>query len=209
MQQKAILLVEDDALATETISGLLRSRNYKVDCAATGALALEKAKNQPDLIILDRYLPDMEGLEVCRKIRTDKRLKNIPIVILTARDTIAEKIEGLYVGADDYITKPFDSEELIARLESTFRRSRFNEQDQEDKDALIDELKRILKEEQIVPFFQPIVSLETFSPIGFEMLSRPPQTSSLSNPEFLFKTAMASGLYFELEMLCWKKGFEK
>lgn len=209
MQQKTILLVEDDVLAMETISGLLRSRNFKVDCALTGAQAIEKAKNQPDLIILDRYLPDIEGLEVCRKIRTDKRLKSIPIVILTARDTIAEKIEGLYVGADDYITKPFDSEELLARLEATFRRSRFNEQDQEDRDALVCELRRILKEEQIIPFFQPIVCLNTFSPLGFEMLSRPPQTSSLSNPEFLFKTAMASGLYFQLEMLCWKKGFEK
>jgi len=209
MNQKSILLVEDDPVAVENISSLLKSRNYRVDCANTGEEGLIKAKNQPDLIILDRYLPDIEGLEVCRKIRTDKNLRSIPIVILTARDTIAEKIEGLYVGADDYITKPFDSEELLARLEAAFRRSRFGEQDQEDKDELITELKKIIEQKQIVPFFQPIVDLKTFAPLGFEVLSRPPQTSILSNPEFLFKTAMASGMYFQLEMLCWEMGFER
>ena len=209
MNQKTILLVEDDPVAVENISSLLRSRNFKVECAITGAEALEKTKNHPDLIILDRYLPDVEGLEVCRKIRMDKRLKSIPIVILTARNTIAEKIEGLYVGADDYITKPFEAEELLARIEATLRRSRFSEQDQEDRDDLMGELKNIINEKLIVPFFQPIVALNTFAPIGFEVLSRPPQKSVLSNPEYLFKIAMASGMYFQLEMLCWVTGFAK
>ena len=209
MNQKTILLVEDDPVAVENISGLLKSRNYKVECAITGGEALEKAKNHPDLIILDRYLPDIEGLEVCRKIRIDKRLKSIPIVILTARDTIAEKIEGLYVGADDYITKPFECEELLARIEATLRRSRFAEQDQEDRDNLIGKLKKIMEEKLIIPFFQPIVALDTFAPIGFEVLSRPPQKSILSNPEYLFKIALASGMYFQLEMLCWETGFAK
>ena len=209
MNQKTILLVEDDPVAVKNISSLLKSRNFKVECAVTGAEALEKAKNYPDLIILDRYLPDVEGLEVCRKIRIDKRLKNIPIVILTARNTIAEKIEGLYVGADDYITKPFESEELLARLEATLRHSRFEELDEEEKEQLIGELKKILNEKLIVPFFQPIVALDTFAPIGFEVLSRPPQKSILSNPEYLFKIAIASGMYFQLEMLCWETGFTK
>lgn len=209
MNQKTILLVEDDPVAVENISSLLKARNFQVECATTGSEALSKARNHPDLIILDRYLPDVEGLEVCRKLRTDKRLKSIPIVILTARNTIAEKIEGLYVGADDYITKPFEGEELLARIEATLRRSRFAEQDQEDRDNLIGELKHIMQERLIVPFFQPIVALDTFAPIGFEVLSRPPQKSVLSNPEYLFKIAMASGLYFELEMLCWETGFSK
>ncbi|MDD5745905.1 MAG: EAL domain-containing protein [Candidatus Omnitrophica bacterium] len=209
MHQKLILLVEDDPIAMGTSSALLKSHNYQVDCAANGAEAMEKIKHNPDLIILDRYLPDMEGLEVCRKIRTDKRFRCIPIVILTARNTIAEKIEGLYVGADDYITKPFNSEELIARIDATLRRSRFAEQDQEDKEFLMSELNAIIDEKRIIPFFQPIVSLDTFAPLGFEVLSRPPQNSILSNPEFLFKVAMACGKYFQLELLCWEAGFKK
>ncbi|MCG2710820.1 MAG: EAL domain-containing protein [Candidatus Omnitrophica bacterium] len=209
MNQKTILLVEDDLVAVENISSLLKSRNYKVEYAVTGEEALEKAKNHPDLILLDRYLPDIEGLEVCRKVRVDKRLKSIPIIILTARNTIAEKIEGLYVGADDYITKPFEGEELIARIEATLRRSRFAEQDQEDRDKLSAELKKIIEEKLIIPFFQPIVALDTFAPIGFEVLSRPPQKSILSNPEYLFKIAIACGMYFQLEMLCWETGFAK
>ncbi len=209
MNQKTILLVDDDPVAVENISSLLRSRNFKVESAATGTEALEKARNHPDLIILDRYLPDIEGLEVCRKIRIDKRLKGIPIVILTARNTIAEKIEGLYVGADDYITKPFKNEELLARLETVLRRSQLAEQSEEEREQLICELKKIMNEKLIVPFFQPIVALDTFAPIGFEVLSRPPQESILSNPEFLFKIAMSAGMYFQLEMLCWEAGFSK
>ena len=209
MNEKQILLVDDDMDLVDLTAELLRSRHYKVDIARTGSDALDKVRHNPDLILLDRNLPDMEGLEICRKIRDDKRLRSIPIIILSGRDSSIDKIEGLYVGADDYVTKPFDIEELLARIEAVLRRSHFAEQAQEDKAALIVELKQIIETRNIATFFQPIFLLGSFEALGFEVLSRPPADSLLNNPEFLFKAALAFGMYFELEMLCWHKAITK
>jgi two-component system KDP operon response regulator KdpE len=115
-----ILLVDDEVSIRRTVAPLLRSRGYDVDVAASGEDALAKFVAQtPDLIILDLGLPDVEGDEVCRRIRARSA---VPIVVLSARTTEADKVTSLDLGADDYVTKPFGPEELLARIRVALRR---------------------------------------------------------------------------------------
>jgi two-component system KDP operon response regulator KdpE len=115
-----ILLVDDEVSIQRALAPLLRSRGYEVDVAGTGADALKRAREQPpDLIVLDLGLPDMQGTEVCRRIRADS---SVPIVILSARGAEADKVLSLDLGADDYVTKPFGPEELLARIRVALRR---------------------------------------------------------------------------------------
>ena len=116
-----ILLVDDEASIQRTVGALLRSRGYEVDIAGTGAEAIEKhAQRQPALIVLDLGLPDIEGTEVCRRIRAASQ---VPIIVLSARGAEADKVNALNVGADDYVTKPFGPEELLARIRVALRRT--------------------------------------------------------------------------------------
>ena len=115
-----ILLVDDDVSIQRAVAPLLRSRGYEVDVVGTGAEAASLAIDQaPDLVVLDLGLPDLEGVEVCRRIRKHSRM---PIVILSARAGEAEKVAALDIGADDYVTKPFSAEELLARIRVALRR---------------------------------------------------------------------------------------
>jgi two-component system KDP operon response regulator KdpE len=115
-----ILLVDDDVSIQRALAPLLRSRGYHVDVARTGAEALTAvASASPDLIVLDLGLPDLDGEEVCRRIRAQTKA---PIVILSARSGEAEKVGALDIGADDYVTKPFGPEELLARIRVALRR---------------------------------------------------------------------------------------
>jgi two-component system KDP operon response regulator KdpE len=115
-----ILLVDDEVPIQKAIAPLLRSRGYEVDVAATGADALKAvAGHPPDLVVLDLGLPDLEGAEVCRRIRATSA---IPIIVLSARGSDSDKVEALDLGADDYVTKPFSPEELLARIRVALRR---------------------------------------------------------------------------------------
>jgi len=115
-----ILLVDDEVAIQRAVGPLLRSRGYEVDVAATGADALERfAQMPPDLIVLDLGLPDLEGTDVCRRVRAKS---DVPIIILSARGGEADKVNALDVGADDYVTKPFGPEELLARIRVALRR---------------------------------------------------------------------------------------
>ena len=118
---QTVLVVEDEASIASFVARFLRSAGYEVETAATGGDALSKAAaKSPALIVLDLMLPDMDGIEVCRRVR---RGSDIPILMLTARDEDVDKIIGLEVGADDYLTKPFNPRELVARVKSILRRS--------------------------------------------------------------------------------------
>ena len=115
-----ILLVDDELSIQRTLAPLLRSRGYDVEVAGTGAEALQSAgEHPPDLIVLDLGLPDLEGSEVCRRIRATAKM---PIIILSARGNEADKVAALDLGADDYVTKPFGPEELLARIRVWLRR---------------------------------------------------------------------------------------
>ena len=115
-----ILLVDDEPALQRAVGPLLRSRGYDVEIAGTGREALELfAARPPELIVLDLGLPDLEGTEVCRRIRAQSV---VPIVVLSARSAEADKVNALDLGADDYVTKPFGPEELLARIRVALRR---------------------------------------------------------------------------------------
>ena len=115
-----ILLVDDEIAIQRTTAPLLRSRGYSVEVAGTGADALDAFQlRAPDLIVLDLGLPDMEGTEVCRRVRAQSAA---PIIVLSARGAEADKVAALDLGADDYVTKPFGPEELLARIRVALRR---------------------------------------------------------------------------------------
>jgi DNA-binding response OmpR family regulator len=121
-ESKSVLLIEDHADIAEMVGAYLENRDYIVDYAADGITGLHLAvSNQYDAIILDLMLPGMDGLEVCQKIR-DEAKSDVPIIMLTARDTLEDKITGLDKGADDYLIKPFAIQELEARVRSLIRR---------------------------------------------------------------------------------------
>jgi two-component system copper resistance phosphate regulon response regulator CusR len=116
-----ILLVEDEPSAALILAKGLREQSYAVDIAADGETALEQAQiNEYDLIILDVMLPGRDGFEVCRELRRSGRA--VPILMLTARDAVEDRIEGLDTGADDYLIKPFNFHELLARARALLRR---------------------------------------------------------------------------------------
>jgi two-component system, OmpR family, KDP operon response regulator KdpE len=115
-----ILLVDDELSIQKSLEPLLRSRGYDVDVVGKGADALNTCEARPpDLLVLDLGLPDIEGVEVCRRIREDSR---VPIIVLSARGSDADKVAALDLGADDYVTKPFSPEELLARIRVALRR---------------------------------------------------------------------------------------
>ncbi|WP_432168044.1 response regulator transcription factor [Streptomyces sp. bgisy031] len=117
-----VLVVDDDPTVAEVVAGYLGRAGYDVDRAADGPAALDRADaHGPDLVVLDLMLPGMDGLEVCRRLRARGP---VPVIMLTARGDEDERILGLEVGADDYVTKPFSPRELVLRVESVLRRAR-------------------------------------------------------------------------------------
>ena len=117
-----VLLIEDDARLVETLSGQLRDAGYAVDVSTDGVEGLYAGEEFPiDLAIIDLGLPELPGLEVIRKLRS--RGREFPILVLTARSEWQDKVEGLEAGADDYLTKPFHSAELLARINALLRRA--------------------------------------------------------------------------------------
>ena len=120
-----VLVVEDEPNIAGFIRRGLIYRGYEVDVAHSGQEALETARSQlPDLVILDLMLPDIDGMEVCRRLRA---ADDLPIIMLTARDAVSDKVEGLEAGADDYVTKPFEFDELLARVRAVLRRKQAKE----------------------------------------------------------------------------------
>ena len=122
-----ILVVEDEPTLVDTLDYSLRRQNYIVVTATDGRMAIGKARTeQPDLVVLDIMLPGLDGFEVCRILRQEM---NVPILMLTARTEEIDKVVGLEVGADDYLTKPFSMRELVARIKALLRRVRMDRED--------------------------------------------------------------------------------
>lgn len=206
--KKAILLVDDDPLITQTLGMLLETRGYDVDIAHSGHEVFEKITDTIDLILLDLVLPDSGGFEICRRLKEDQITKQIPIIILSGKLLSDDIVEGLYLGADDYLTKPFEYEELVARMEAVMRRGPILKNGRlatYEEELIIREIRKIVDDELIVPFFQPVFLFNPFQLYGFEALGRPATNSILSNPEVLFKLALQFGFYQELEVISWKK----
>jgi two-component system alkaline phosphatase synthesis response regulator PhoP len=119
-----VLVVEDDADIADLVRLYLQRAGHEVQCLHSGSDVLRMMLGStPDVVVLDRMLPGVDGLEILRLVRTTPELKNVPILMLTARAAEAERIQGLEVGADDYVTKPFSAKELVARVAALLRRS--------------------------------------------------------------------------------------
>ncbi|MEJ8554977.1 response regulator transcription factor [Tepidibacter sp. Z1-5] len=122
-----ILVVDDEEHIVELLKFNLETQGYNIETSYDGFDAFIKARElKPDLILLDRMLPNIDGLEVLKKIREDSTIKNIPVIMLTAKTMEKDKIEGLDVGADDYISKPFSIQEVLARVKAVLRRYNSN-----------------------------------------------------------------------------------
>ena len=142
---KKVLIIEDEKNLSQFIQLELEHEGYEVRTAFDGRDGLDQALHeQVDLILLDLMLPNLNGIEVCRRIRL---INSTPIIMITARDSVLDKISGLDSGADDYITKPFQIEELLARMRALFRRSEvpMNHQSIVYKDLEVDIESRIVK----------------------------------------------------------------
>jgi two-component system, OmpR family, response regulator len=117
-----VLVVDDEAVLAEMVSMALRYEGWNIATAGDGAAALESARSQrPDVVVLDVMLPDMSGLDVLRKLREET--PQLPVLLLTAKDAVEDRIAGLTAGGDDYVTKPFSLEEVVLRLRALLRRT--------------------------------------------------------------------------------------
>ncbi|MBU5315770.1 response regulator transcription factor [Clostridium bornimense] len=143
---KNILIVEDEPNISDFLKGELEYERYNVCIKEDGREGLEEAlKNEYDLIILDVILPSMNGFEICRRL---KREKQSPVIMLSAKDSVMDKVNGLQIGADDYIAKPFAIEELLARIEVVFRRQdKFNNYIVRFKDIIINKSSRVVEKD--------------------------------------------------------------
>lgn len=138
------LVVDDEPAISELVSMALRYEKFEVRTAASGRDAVTQAKDfNPDIIVLDIMLPDFDGLEVMRRIRADNA--DVPVLFLTAKDAIADRVVGLTAGGDDYVTKPFSVEELVARIRGIVRRSILASEVREDPEIVVGDL--VLNEE--------------------------------------------------------------
>jgi response regulator RpfG family c-di-GMP phosphodiesterase len=125
-QPTTILIVDDEPSGRETLAALLHGQGYRLEFAAGGAEALAQvAAHQPDLVLLDVMMPGMDGFEVCRRVRADPTIAEVPIVLITALDDRGSRLEGIESGADDFVTKPFDRTELRARIRAITRLNRY------------------------------------------------------------------------------------
>src|SRR5687767_7302630 len=124
-EREVVLVADDDEDIVQFVEVNLRLEGFDVISATDGEQALKAAYDtMPDLVLLDVMMPRVDGFEVCQRLRSDSRTRNISVIMLTAKSLSADKVVGLTSGADDYIIKPFDPVELVARVKSALRRSR-------------------------------------------------------------------------------------
>ena len=170
MTDKAqILIVEDDLDLAEMLNAYFRVQGYEVQTAAWGEEAVRKAwDSTPDLVVLDIRLPDIDGYEVCRRLRTDRRTQNMPIIFLTEKRDRVDKLSGLELGVVDYITKPFDIQELRLRVRNVLQRATLplltNPVTNLPEGAIVDEKlgQMIVSEDKWAALLVTIRGLETF-----------------------------------------------
>jgi len=167
-----VLLVEDEPTLVETLSYNLARQGYAVITAMDGRRALELARRElPDIILLDVMLPELDGIEVCRILRQEMA---VPIIMLTARDEEIDKVVGLEVGADDYITKPFSMRELMARVKANLRRVRLTRQESE-ADVPAGDSERLVAGDVVVDLARREVLLQgdpvALTPREFDLLA--------------------------------------
>ncbi len=137
MAKETVLIIEDDPDISELVQYNLERSGYRVYCAEDGVLGLDEIKRiNPDLLVLDLMLPGIGGMDICKKLRSNKETQFLPIIMLTAKGEESDVIVGLEMGADDYVTKPFSPKQLVARVQAVLRRTQMTDAI-EKKDTLI------------------------------------------------------------------------
>ncbi len=199
-QPKEVLLVDDEKHQARILQMLMETRGYDVQTAFSGGEAFRKVTPKCDMVLLDLILPDIDGFEVCRRLKQDEQLKHIPVIILSAYSISEDRVKSFYLGADDFLAKPCEHEELFARMDAILRR---RDGFSSGNEKTVTELHRILNERDIVSFYQPIYQLQPFELLGFETLTRPVTQTKLKSPEEFFKMALQFGVYPEIELLGW------
>ncbi len=196
-RRRRVLIVEDEASLADSIRYNLEREGYEVEVAHDGREALRQVKSTaPDLVLLDLMLPEMSGLDVCRALRAELR---IPIIIVTAKDAEADKVAGLEVGADDYVTKPFSMRELIARVSANLRRAAMSGIPDEQEDILLGGPIRL-----DVARHEAQVRGQTvaFRPKEFDLLANFLKRSGrLLTREFLIEEVWGPGYYGDMKTL--------
>ncbi len=209
IQKQSILIISHSTEISQYVATILTNQGYNVVSAETGKDGLSKAGASIDLVIVDTSLPDGNGLKLCHDLKMDAVTKHIPIIVIGGHGRASEKIESFHMGADDFIQKPVDWDDLVIRVETSILRNQVASKIHEDANCeMLEKLHAIVDQKNVIPFFQPIYQLSPLRLYGLEVLSRPQTTGILSNPEALFKVAMRFGCYFELEMIVWKKALE-
>ena len=166
---KKILVVEDEKNIRELIKFNLENADYAVEAAADGREAMDQLSEKIDLVVLDLMLPEIDGMEICRRMRGSEELRQIPIIMLTAKGEEVERILGLEMGADDYMTKPFSPRELVARIKAIFRRiQEFKTDSEKIKDEIIEagKLKLDIPSHEVIYEEEKII----LTPKEFELL---------------------------------------
>ncbi len=206
--RRQILVVHHELNYVNKLIQLLQGRGFDVFTAASGQGALQKAASLDiDLIILGADIQDPGSLEVCQRLKNNRRTEHIPLILLTVDSESKERVRGYHCGADDCLHQAFDYEELFARMEALWRRGNgeFKDLRAGRQREVRQEVARIIEQKLIDPHFQPIYFVSPFRLFGLEVLSRPSAGSFIKNADELFNSAMKYDMYYELEMMCWKK----
>lgn len=183
MKQKHIIVIEDEKDILDVLDYNLKREGFRVSTASDGRGGLEMVRQEnPDLVLLDIMLPEVDGLEICRILKSELSTRAIPIIMVTAKEEESDVVLGLGLGADDYVTKPFSPKELIARIKAMFRRS--NEKDKTSSSSVITLGPLIIDPEQFLAQLSD-------------------QTLNLTKTEFriLYKLASQPGRVFSREQL--------
>jgi two-component system alkaline phosphatase synthesis response regulator PhoP len=173
MSAKKILVVEDDEDIMELIFYNLKREGYSVVKAVTGEEAIKQVQSgSPDIVLLDIMLPEMDGLELCRRLKTDSKTKNIPVVMVTAKGEESDVVLGLELGAEDYVVKPFRPKELVARVRAVLRR-KSQPADPAPEIIKIDELQIDLKRREVLIKGKPVEMTYTEFQILYFLAQKP------------------------------------
>jgi len=202
--KKFILIIDDEQDFLDLMRFYLEGANFRVETALTPEEGLQKARFKPDIILLDLALPGMTGHEVCKRIKENKSLCSIPIIMLTQHTRTLDKVEAFNLGVADYIGKHFSFEEILVRIKAALRISlpEVSLVAKQERNNKIMELRKVIDERDLKTLYQPILVLATRKPIGYEALTRGPAGSFLENAINLFTFATEENMFSELDRIC-------